>query len=68
MREGSSEVIQEGKNLGTITLEISNGMNEMASSADQVMVAVGRVNNLSESNNRKIGVLLGEVSKFKIET
>jgi len=67
MREGSSEVIQEGRNLETITEEISHGMNEMASSADQVMVAVGRVNNLSETNHRKIGVLLGEVSKFKVE-
>ena len=66
MREGSSEVIQEGKNLTNITQEITVGMNEMAGGADQINAAVSRVNELSETNHRKIGVLLGEVSKFKI--
>jgi methyl-accepting chemotaxis protein len=66
MREGSSEVIQEGKNLTNITQEITVGMNDMAGGADQINAAVSRVNELSETNHRKIGVLLGEVSKFKI--
>jgi len=68
MRVGSSEVIKEGKNLGTITQEITGGMNEMADEADQINAAVTRVNDLSETNHRKIGVLLGEVSKFKAES
>jgi len=67
MREGSTEVIQEGKNLEVITKEITGGMNEMATEADQINAAVTRVNDLSETNHKKIGVLLGEVSKFKIE-
>jgi methyl-accepting chemotaxis protein len=67
MRKGSSEVIQEGKNLGAITQEITAGMNEMAGEADQINAAVRRVNDLSETNHNKIGVLLGEVSKFKAE-
>jgi len=65
MREGSSEVIREGKNLETITQDITGGMNEVADEADQINAAVSRVNNLSETNHRKISVLLGEVSKFK---
>jgi methyl-accepting chemotaxis protein len=68
MREGSSEVIKEGTNLETITKEITEGMNEMASEADQINAAVSRVNHLSETNHTKIGVLLGEVSKFKAES
>ncbi|MCL2194185.1 MAG: methyl-accepting chemotaxis protein, partial [Treponema sp.] len=67
MRAGSSEVIKEGKHLGTITREITGGMKEMADEADQINTAVTRVNDLSETNRKKIGVLLGEVSKFKAE-
>jgi len=67
MREGSSEVIREGKNLETVTQEITGGMNEMGSEADQINAAVTRVNDLSEMNHKKIGVLLREVSKFKAE-
>ena len=68
MREGSSEVIREGRNLETITQDITGGMNEMAGEADQINAAVSRVNNLSETNHSKIVVLLSEVSKFKVES
>jgi len=67
MRAGSSEVIQEGKNLETMTQAITVGMNEMSGEADQINTAVSRVNDLSETNHRKIGILLGEVSKFRAD-
>jgi methyl-accepting chemotaxis protein len=67
MQEGSREVIQESKNLELITQEITNGMNEMATGADQINVAVNRVNTISGDNKEKIDVLVSEVSKFKVE-
>ncbi|MDR3342543.1 MAG: methyl-accepting chemotaxis protein, partial [Treponema sp.] len=44
MLEGSKQVIQESKNLETVTEEIAHGMNEMSTSAEQINVAVNRVN------------------------
>ena len=67
MRDGSREVIQEGKNLENITQEITGGMNEMATGADQINIAVHRVNELSVSNHDKVSVLMKEVAKFKVE-
>jgi methyl-accepting chemotaxis protein len=67
MLEGSKEVITEGKNLEMVTQEITNGMNEMATGADQINVAVNRVNEISGQNKDNIDVLVKEVSKFKVE-
>jgi methyl-accepting chemotaxis protein len=67
MLEGSKEVITEGKNLEMATQEITSGMNEMASGADQINVAVTRVNEISGENKTSIDVLVQEVSKFKVE-
>ncbi|MDR1565928.1 MAG: methyl-accepting chemotaxis protein [Treponema sp.] len=67
MLEGSRQVIQESKNLELVTQEITNGMNEMATGADQINVAVTRVNGISGENKESIDVLVGEVSKFKVE-
>ena len=67
MREGSSEVIKEGKNLEIITQEITGGMNEMAIGADQINIAVNEVNNITVKNHESIGVLMKEISKFKVD-
>jgi methyl-accepting chemotaxis protein len=67
MLEGSKEIITEGKNLEMATQEITNGMNEMATGADQINVAVNRVNDISGQNKENIDVLVQEVSKFKVE-
>jgi methyl-accepting chemotaxis protein len=67
MLDGSRQVIQESKNLEMMSEEISNGMNEMATGADQITVAVNRVNNISGENKESINILVGEVSKFKVE-
>jgi methyl-accepting chemotaxis protein len=67
MLEGSREVITEGKNLEMATQEITNGMNEMATGAEQINVAVTRVNEISGHNKENIDVLVREVSRFKVE-
>jgi methyl-accepting chemotaxis protein len=67
MLEGSKEVITEGKNLELATQEITNGMNEMATGADQINVAVTRVNEISGQNKENIDTLVREVSRFKVE-
>jgi methyl-accepting chemotaxis protein len=67
MLEGSKEVITEGKNLEIVTQEITNGMNEMATGADQINIAVTRVNDISGQNKDNIDVLVKEVSRFKVE-
>jgi methyl-accepting chemotaxis protein len=67
MLEGSRQVIQESKSLGLATVEITNGMNEMATGADQINVSVDHVNTISGHNKENIDVLVGEISKFKVE-
>jgi methyl-accepting chemotaxis protein len=42
-------------------------MNEMATGADQINVAVSRVNEISGQNKENIDVLVKEVSRFKVE-
>ena len=67
MLEGSREVINETKNLEMMTQEITGGVNEMAAGADQINIAVNKVNELSSSNRENIGVLVKEISRFKCE-
>jgi methyl-accepting chemotaxis protein len=67
MLEGSREVIQESKNLEMVTQEITNGMNEMATGAEQINIAVNRVNTISGQNKDNIDILVNEVSRFKVE-
>jgi methyl-accepting chemotaxis protein len=67
MRVGSKEVISESKSLAGLTGEITNGMNEMASGADQINVAVNRVTEISVENKKHIDTLVNEISKFKVE-
>ena len=67
MLEGSRGVIQESKNLAKVTVEITGGMNEMAAGADQVNVAVTKVNEISVKNKEIIDRLVMEVSRFKVD-
>jgi methyl-accepting chemotaxis protein len=67
MLEGSKEVMNESQNLERVTQEITSGMNEMASGADQINVAVHHVNEISVKNREGIETLIKEVSRFKIE-
>jgi methyl-accepting chemotaxis protein len=67
MLEGAKEVIQESNNLERATQEITSGMNEMSSGAEQINVAVNQVNEISSKNRDGIGILIREVSRFKVE-
>jgi len=67
MLVGSKEVIKESKNLEIVTQEITGGMNEMASGAEQINTAVNRVNEISGKNKESIDLLVREVSRFKVE-
>ncbi len=50
-----------------VTQEISGGINEMASGAEQINIAVNHVNEISAKNRESIEMLVEEVSRFKIE-
>jgi methyl-accepting chemotaxis protein len=63
----SSEVIGESKKLEKITVEITRGMEEMASGTHQINRAIQDVNSLSEENRRNIEQLIEEVSRFKVQ-
>ena len=67
MLQNAKEVIRESENLEKATQEITSGMNEMASGAQQINTAVHNVNDISGKNREGIGILIKEVSKFKVE-
>jgi methyl-accepting chemotaxis protein len=67
MLEGAQEVIRESENLEKISHEISSGMNEMTSGADEINTVIHHVNEISITNREKIGLLINEVSRFKVE-
>ncbi|MDR1099052.1 MAG: methyl-accepting chemotaxis protein [Treponema sp.] len=66
MLAGSGEVMETSKSLEIITQELTGGMNEMAIGADQINIAVNRVNEIAGKNKSDIDELIAEVNKFKI--
>jgi methyl-accepting chemotaxis protein len=66
MRSDSGAVMETSKTLQSITGELVNSMNKMAAGADQINIAISRVNEISEENKRNIDEVIGEVDKFKI--
>jgi methyl-accepting chemotaxis protein len=67
MFEGSTEVIRESAGLNNSTKEITLGMNEMASGAEQMNTAVNLVNTITVKTREGIETLIKEVSRFKVE-
>jgi methyl-accepting chemotaxis protein len=67
MNEESGMVIQQSKNLGKITSEVADGMDEMATGTEQINTAVVRVNEISGENKNDIDTLAEEISRFKVE-
>jgi len=59
--------MRECQNLEKATQEITGGMNEMASGAEQINIAVHNVNEMTVKNRQAIDDLLKEVSRFKVE-
>ncbi|MDR2536740.1 MAG: methyl-accepting chemotaxis protein, partial [Treponema sp.] len=66
MLGNSREVIRESKTLERLTEEIGNGIQEIASGAEQIDTAVNRVNDISVENKKQIEQLITEVSRFKV--
>jgi methyl-accepting chemotaxis protein len=67
MKTEGEGVMRQSKELEGIAAEMANGMEEMAKGADQINIAVVRVNEISGENKTNIDVLNTEVSKFKVE-
>jgi methyl-accepting chemotaxis protein len=67
MLEGSKELMKENQNLEKVKHEITGGMNETASGAEQVNAAVNHVNEISAKNREGIENLIRKVSRFKVE-
>jgi methyl-accepting chemotaxis protein len=70
VKGGSDEMLEgsrKSKKLEMATTEITYGMNEMTTGADQINVAVNAVNGLSDQNKENIEILVKEVSRFKVE-
>ncbi|MCL2270243.1 MAG: methyl-accepting chemotaxis protein [Treponema sp.] len=66
MLQNAHEVIRESENLERATQEIELGMNEMAKGANQINIAVNHVNDISGKNREGIGMLIKEVTRFKV--
>jgi methyl-accepting chemotaxis protein len=67
MHNESRAIMQESKNLETVTEVITTGMHEMASGAAAINHAVTRVGAISDENKNHIDTLVSEISKFKID-
>jgi methyl-accepting chemotaxis protein len=67
MLEGSAEVIHESKNLEDATQEITRRINEMAAGADQINISINGANEITVKNKENIGLLVEEISMFKVE-
>ena len=67
MFEGAQEVIRESENLEKATLEITSGMNEIATRTEHINAAVNHANGISSRNSEAISLLIKEVSRFKVE-
>ena len=67
MFNGAKEVIKESAALEMVSEELSSNMNEMVAGAEQINAAIHHVNDISQNNRQAIGLLLDEVSRFKVE-
>jgi len=66
MQSASSEVLNEGKNLESLTGAVTAAINEIVSGIDTIHDAIKRSTEISEENNEDINALMGEISKFRI--
>jgi methyl-accepting chemotaxis protein len=67
MLNGSQEVMHESQNLEKVTQEITGGMNEMSTGAEQINLAVNNVSQMTTKNRDAIETLKKEVSRFKVD-
>jgi methyl-accepting chemotaxis protein len=61
------EVINEGRNLETLTGEVTGAINEIGSGIENINAAIIRTGEISRKNKEDIEDLLREITRFKIE-
>jgi methyl-accepting chemotaxis protein len=66
MLTGSQEVIGEGKNLDTLTADLTNAMNKTTTGMSQINAAITRIQSISQENKENIAILIQEITKFKV--
>ncbi|GHV76245.1 hypothetical protein AGMMS49942_10660 [Spirochaetia bacterium] len=66
IQSGSREIVGEARNLETLTGEVTNSINEIASGIDDINSTIERTGEISRTNNRDIEELLQEIGKFRI--
>ena len=67
IRKQAAKPLRESKALDQLTAEIGDGMLDMASGAEQIDIAVNRVNDISVKNKKQLELLMSEVSRFKVD-
>ncbi|MDR2516160.1 MAG: bacteriohemerythrin [Spirochaetaceae bacterium] len=66
IQSASRLVINEGKNLEALTGDVTGAINEIAGGIDEINAAIERTSEISRKNRADIGVLLEEISKFRV--
>ena len=66
MLTDSQEIIENGKNLETLTTDLTDRVNEIASGMDQLNATIKRIQDMSRENKQSIDVLMQEITRFKI--
>lgn len=66
MLAGTNEVLEECGNLENLTTDLTVRMRDIAEGMKQINTAVARVSAISHENRESIGVLIQEISRFKI--
>ncbi|MDR2494385.1 MAG: methyl-accepting chemotaxis protein [Spirochaetaceae bacterium] len=66
MLTDSREIIEKGKNLETLTSDLTDKVGEIASGMDQLNATINRIQGMSQENKQSIAVLMEEITRFKI--
>ncbi|MDR2193449.1 MAG: methyl-accepting chemotaxis protein [Treponema sp.] len=66
MLSGSDHVINESKQLESLTADLDQGMDEIAAGIDQINAAVTRIQDVSIENRDSIMSLVAEIGKFTV--
>jgi methyl-accepting chemotaxis protein len=66
MLTGSHAIIGTGKNLETLTADLTGRVNEIAAGMDRLTAMISRIQEMSRENQHSIETLIGETSRFKL--
>lgn len=67
MLANSREVVDEGKQLESLTKDLSGSVHEIVNEISAIHTTVNRIQEIGLENNQSIEVLIQEISKFKIQ-